>query len=204
MAVITKIEPQKNKLDRVNIHIDGEFFCAMQNIVCVKHGLKENVVTTKERLIELTLESDKEKALNKVAKLLGQGVKTEKQIETYLKTKGYDSIITKFVMEKLKEYNYINDEHYAKLYVNTYGKKYGKRKLEFELKQKGVSEHTVKAVLSEFKSDNEVLLTLAKKYLKNKPITMENLQKLAQNLGSKGFNWDEINATISVLKKEKN
>ena len=32
MAIITKIEPQKNKQQRVNIHLDGEYYCAKQNL----------------------------------------------------------------------------------------------------------------------------------------------------------------------------
>lgn len=202
MATITKIEPQKNKQDRVNIFLDGEFFCAMQHFVCVKYGLKENLTVTKEHLQELTFESDKEQALNKVARLLQNGVKTEKQIATYLKTKGYDPFITAYVLAKLKEYHYVDDQAYAKQYVASTKRKYGKRKMQFELKQKGVSEQEIANVLNEFKSDQEVLQKLAEKYLKNKPITYENLQKLAANLASKGFEWDEISTVLRLYKKE--
>lgn len=202
MAIITKIEQQKNKFDRVNIYVDGEFFCAMQNIVCVKHNLKENAQTDKEFLTSLTFESDKEKALNKTAGYLSKGVKTKKQVKDYLIKHGYDNLIVNYVIEKLEEYNYINDEHYVNLFVNTYGKKFGKRKLEHDLRLKGVSQKEIDNVLTNFSSEEEVILSLAKKYMKNKEITLQNLQKLSQHLSYKGFNWDEINKAIKHFKKE--
>lgn len=202
MPQITKIEPQKNKLDRVNIYVDHEFFCAMQYFVCIKYGLKENLEISKEQLYEYVLESDKEKALNSVAKLLKNNLKTKKQIEAYLKQKGYDNHIISFVTEKLQEYNYINDEYFASLYVNNNKRKYGKNKLEFELRQKGVSESNINKVLSGYKADEEILIKLAEKYLKNKQKTFENLQKLSNHLAYKGFSWEEINKVIRHFKKE--
>lgn len=202
MAIITKIESQKNRYERVNIYVDGEFFCAMQHIVCVKHGLKENATVDKDFLTSLTFESDKEKALNKVAGFLSKGVKTQKQVKDYLVKYGYDTNIIAYVLEKLKEYNYINDEQYAVSYVNTYGKKFGKRKIEYDLKLKGVSQKEIDHVLQTFESDEEVMLNIAKKYMKNKEHTLQNMQKLSQHLSYKGFGWDEINRTISHFKKE--
>ena len=149
----------------------------------------------------MVLESDKEKALNKVANLLSRGLKTEKQIVEYLTKKGYDQITTDFVLNKLTEYNYINDQLYVKSFVSQNSKKFGKRKLAFDLKNKGLKQADIDNALNEFVADEEVLLTLAQKFLKNKEINAANLQKLAQHLSYKGFSWDEINSTIKRLKE---
>jgi regulatory protein len=202
MALITKIEQQKNKKDKVNIYVDDEFFCAMQSIVCVKFNLKENLDVEKLNLEKIVLESDKEKALNKVAKLISKGPKTEKQINEYLTINGYDYIIKKYVLNKLKDYNYLNDEEYANMYISTYNKKFGKRKLEIELVNNGIKKETISKLLSEFESSEDVILNLAKKHLKDKPKTQENLQKVVQHLSYKGFSWDEISNVLNKLKKE--
>ncbi len=202
MAIITKIEMQKNKQDRVNIYLDGEFFCAMQHFVCVKRGLKENLEMEPDVLRSYSKESDTEQAMNKVAKLLERSLKTQKQLETYLKGKGYDDQIVNHVVGKLMEYGIIDDEKYAKQYVATYSKKAGKRKMEYELKQKGIPERIVKKVLQETQTSQEVLVAIAKKFLKSKPITLENLQKLSNHLAYKGFQWDEISPVLKLFKKE--
>lgn len=202
MPTISKIEKQKNKLQRVNIFLDEEFFCAMQEYTLVKHGLKVGLEISKERLQELILESDKERAMNQVARLLQNGLKTENQIATYLQKKGYDAFITKYVLDKLKEYHYVDDAYYAKTYVKSTAKKYGKRKMKFMLKQKGLAGEEIEKALANFESDPEQIYVLAKKNLKNKPVTQENLQKVANHLAYKGFNWAEIKPIIERLKKE--
>ncbi len=203
MLTITKIEPQKNKYDRVNIFVDDEYFCAMQNFICVKNGLKVGAQVEKEKLVSLVYESDKEKALNKTANYLSRGVKTEKQVIDYLAKNGFDNLISEYVLGKLKEYNYINDENYVQQYINTYSKKYGKKKMEFELRNKGISNAIITASLSDFKADDEVIYELAVKYLKNKEIDYKNLQKLSQYLAAKGFTWEEIQKTTNKLKNNK-
>lgn len=199
--IISKIEPQKNKQDRVNIFVDGEYFCSMQNFVRVKYNLKENLQTSHSFLTQLVMESDKESALNKVAKLLEHGLKTQKQIEIYLKNKGYDKFIIDYVIIKLKEYDYINDLKFAKSYVSTYSKKYGKRKLKYELQLKGVSQNDVLLATQDITNENEAVINIAQKYMRNKEINDKNLQKLSAHLLSKGFSWSNIGGVVSDYKK---
>lgn len=199
--VITKIEMQKNKQDRVNIFVNEEFFCAMQNFVCVKNGLKVGLATTPEHLQKLTFESDKEKALNKASILLSKGLKTEKQIIDYLLKKGYDPLIANFVVDKLKEYSYVDDNLYVKSYIETYKRKYGKVKMKFELKNKGINEETINKLLNAFETNPDELLVIANKYLKGKTWDYKVQQKLYSHLASKGFSFDEISSTINLIKK---
>lgn len=202
MSVITKIEKQKNKLDRVNIYLDEEFYCAMQNFVCVKHGLFVGKKVSKEHLTNLMFESDKERAMNKVAKYLGYGIKTKKQITDYLIKQGYDNQLQNYVIEKLTEYNYINDLSYAKTYIQSYKRKYGRRKIEYELYKKGLSKEDIEVSMQDFESDEDDLLALAKKHFKNKEQTAENFQKTSAYLASKGFGWSEISKAVNSLKQE--
>lgn len=202
MQTITKIEKQKNKQDRVNIYLDDEFFCGMQNFVCVKYGLKEGYTISKEKLQEIMMESDKEQAMNKVSKLLQHGLKTEKQVTDYLQKQGYDELLQQHVLSKLKEYGFVNDSYYATSYVNTYKNKYGIKKMQYELLKKGVDKKIVEQALENFESDEEVLLKLAIKHIKSKERTYENLQKTASYLVGKGFTWDEVRAVVNKLKAE--
>ena len=202
MDIITRIEKQKNKLERVNIHVNNEFFCAMQEFVCHKHGLKEGMKIEKEFLLSLNQESDYERALNQTARLLSKMLKTKSQIITYLKDKGYDNNIVFSVVEKLEEYSYINDANYCANYIKQNSRKSGVKKLKFELLNKGVSKELVQEALQDYEVDKDNIFNLATKYLKNKEINADNLSKLWRHLASKGFDSDDISNVVNRLKNQ--
>ena len=136
MAVITKIEQQAKNKDRVNIFLDGEFKLGCSLDIAILNHLKEGVEVGEQKLEELVFENEKSLALNKAVGLLGKNLKTKKQMRTYLKDKGYSQKIVDYVLEKLAEYNYINDVNYATIYVRSVKHKYGKIKRRFRKRYK--------------------------------------------------------------------
>ena len=201
MAIITKIEAQVKNKDRVNIFLDGEFSLGCSLELALTHHLKEGGEISSEQLEQLVFENEKSAALSKAVTLLGKNLKTKSQMRKYLTEKGYSPQIINYVLEKLAEYNYINDENYAKIYVRSVKNKYGKIKIKTELKLKGVSEKIIDEVLLEFESEEDVILTLATKYLKGKEPTYENLSKLYRFLLSKGFEYDEVSRCVKSFKE---
>lgn len=201
MAIITKIEAQVKNKDRVNIFLDGEFSLGCSLELALTHHLKEGGEISSEKLEQLVFENEKSVALSKAVTLLGKNLKTKSQMRKYLTEKGYSPQIVNYVLEKLAEYNYINDENYAKIYVRSVKNKYGKIKIKTELKLKGVSEKIIDDVLLEFESEEDVILTLATKYLKGKEPTYENLSKLYRFLLSKGFEYDEVSRCVKNFKE---
>ena len=201
MALITKIEQQAKNKDRVNIYLDGEFALGCSLEIAILNHLKENVEISNEKLEELVFENEKSLALNKAVALLGKNLKTKKQMRTYLKDKGYSQKIVDYVLEKLSEYNYINDVNYATIYVRSVKHKYGKIKIVNELKQKGVSEKDIDLVIQEFETEEDIILNLANKYVKNKEITNEILSKMYRFLLSKGFEYDDVSRVVKKFKE---
>lgn len=201
MAVITKIEQQVKNKDRVNIYLDGEFRLGCSMDLVVLNHLKENIDISEEQLDSLVFENEKSMALTKAVTLLGKNLKTKKQMKDYLKGKGYIPKIIDYVLEKLAEYNYINDINYAKIYVRSVKHKYGKIKIINELKLKGVSQKDIDLVMEEFESDTEDIMALAHKYVKNKEITTELLSKMYRFLLSKGFEYEDVSAVVKSIKE---
>ncbi|MBR2468138.1 MAG: RecX family transcriptional regulator [Clostridia bacterium] len=201
MAVITKIEQQVKNKDRVSIYLDGEFKLGCSMDLVVLNHLKEGAQVTEDQLENLVFENEKSMALNKAVTLLGKNLKTKKQMRDYLKGKGYIPQIINYVLDKLCEYNYINDINYATIYVRSVKHKYGKIKIVNELKMKGVSEKDIDFVMQEFETDAEDIMALANKYLKNKEITTEILSKMYRFLLSKGFEYDDVSAVIKSFKE---
>lgn len=204
VAIITKVEIQKKNKDKVNVFVDDEFYHGLYLDTCIKYSLRENLEIDLERLDEIVLESEKYLAFNKVVAYIGEGLKTKKQIRDYLKKKEYSKNTIDYVIEKLIEYKYVDDEKYCETYIKTYRNKYGKNMLRVKLTEKGVSREIIDDFLNDFESvDDEVYGVLSKK-LGNKTITNELLSKTYRFMSSRGFSFDETKSAIAKYKELNN
>lgn len=202
MAVITKIEKQKRREDKYNIFLDNQFACGLFVDVCVRHGLKVGLEISQDKLQEMALESEKTIALNKTAKYMQSALKTTKQIRDYLSKKGYEKITIDYVVDKLKEYNYLDDEAYARSFAKTYKNKYGEYKLKEKLRSKGIADGIAEESLKEIDNTDEIIYNIAVKYMAKKEPTNENFIKLNRFLASRGFGFEDIKHTINKLKND--
>ena len=193
MSEVTGIvQSGKNKY---NIFLDGSFFCSLNPETILKSGLKTGSQISKEELEDIQTQNEKVLAFDRSLKYIAN-IKTEKQVRDYLYSKGYTTKTVNYCISKLKDYKYLNDEEFAKLYLKSYCKKKGKRLLEFELKSKGIKEEMAKQILKELPENEEILENLAQKFLKNKPRDKKTAQKLFSHLSSKGFDFEEINKIV--------
>lgn len=197
---ITKLEIQKNNKDRVNLYLDEKYYSGISIELVVREHLKVGLDIDEEYLRNLILEDEKGKALAKAIKYIGTNLKTAKQLRDYLRKKDYNPNTINYVMDKLIEYNYLDDENYARAYVLTYSTKYGKLKLKSQLKSKGVSDEIIDKYLDTANIDS--IEKVALKYMKNREFTYENYQKLSRFLYSRGYEFDEINSLVNRLKEE--
>lgn len=198
---ITKLEIQKNNKDRVNLYLDEKYYSGISLELVVREHLKVGIDIDEEYLRNLILEDEKGKALAKAIKYIGTNLKTAKQLRDYLRKKDYNPNTINYVMDKLIEYDYLDDENYARAYVLTYSTKYGKLKLKSQLKSKGVSDEIIDKYLDTANIDS--IEKVALKYMKNREFTYENCQKLSRFLYSRGYEFDEINSLMNRLKEEK-
>ena len=204
MSEITAIEVQSRDKTRANVYLDGEFFAGVSIELCVKHSLKKGQEVDEKFLQELIFEDDKGKALSKAVKYMGANLKSCQQIREYLKKKEYSKDIIDYVIDKMKEYKYLDDEAYARAYISTYSSKCGKLKLIQALKAKGIKDTTIDNVFAEDELKmQDSIDKVASKYLKNKELTQETLIKLNRFLYSRGYEFDQINSYINSLKSNK-
>lgn len=203
MPEITSLEVQKKDDRRANLYLDDKFYAGVSIELIMKNGLKKGMEISKEFLDEIILEDEKGKALDKAVKYISSTLKTTRQIREYLKKKEYSPQTIDYVIDKLIEYKYLDDEAYAKAFIATYSSKYGKMKLISALKSKGVSENIIDDVFSDedIKMDDSLVKT-AEKYLRNKERNNDTYMKLSRFLYSRGYEFDEIKSYINNLKGE--
>ena len=148
---------------------------------------------------------DFEKLYNSSLRFLSYRPRSEKEIRDRLKLKNKKSnlkdlkLIIDRVIERLKKHKFINDEEFAKWWIESRlrFKPRSLRLIKLELKQKGISEETI---------DNLQLtindLESAKKLVEKRIVRLKGLdkqkiyEKLGRFLASKGFNWDTIKKSI--------
>ncbi len=199
--IITDIV-RRGESELYKVYIDDELIYLLQAEIIVKNKLKKGQEIDKQTFDEIFNQSQmltcKNQAINYVAKCL----KTQKQVELYLKQKGYSEFAIKNAVKTLIDYGYVNDKYFAECFVKSKQNAKGINYIKNALKQKGVKTEIINEVTKDFKSNNEELLNIAKKYLKNKTIDNSIRQKLCRHLFSKGFNFDEINKVVNIVLKD--
>lgn len=205
MNIITKIEIGKKNKERVNIYIDEEYAFSIGLELVYKENLKVNENVDIEKLRALAKEDNYIRCKNSAIRIIERSYKSEKEMKDKLLLKGYDEITIERTLDFLKEYNFLNDENYARIYVKDKIKAEGKRKIKYTLIRKGIDDNLIEDELSKVLSDDlkEVALALAlKKYntLKKRENDKYKLsQKLYRFLVSKGYDFDLISQVVKEV-----
>lgn len=203
MPKITLISVQSNKKNRCNVFVDGEFAFGLAVETAMQHRLKVGQEISEYDIKRITEDGERKDALDKAVNYVSKSLKTKKQVKTYLLGKGYSEQTACYVVDKLKEYNYINDEEYAKRYLESCSKNQGKRLSEYKLMMKGVRKEVIEKAYDNVEvSAKDDALKLAEKYMKNKENTKENLVKAYRYLIGRGFSYDEADFALSGFKDE--
>lgn len=204
MAIITKIEQQKNNEDRVNIYVNGEFFTAIFKELVFTFNLKKGDEIDEDNLKSILSDEMYLKAKNKALNILSKADQSEKKIREKLSTDFEENTIDK-VIEFLKRNNFINDNLLAQKIINTNLNlnKCGKNRIKQNLYNKGIDSSTINKAINDIDNEAEFenAMYLAKKRyerIKNED-KRKIYQKLSQHLAYKGFNYDIIKRVLNKL-----
>lgn len=150
-----------------------------------------------------------EKYLNKALRFLSYRPRSEKEIRDKLLMKKAPQDIVDKVINSLREHKFLDDEKYAKWFIENrlrFNPK-GQRILKMELKQKGVSSEIIEEAIKNLSGDGETELPSndldsARKLVEKKLPRYKDLEKqiiynkLGSFLARRGFGWDTIKKSI--------
>lgn len=202
MSIITDIQEAKGKGRRKHIYLDDNFVCTVDAFTVYKNKLKVGVEITELELEEIIFESEVLSGFERAVELISKNLKTKKQMREYLKEKGYLPRVVAAVIAKMEEYRYINDEMYAEIYTNDNLMRYGKQKIRFNLKMRGIDSEIIDNILEQTEIPEDAIYNLASKYMKNREPTRANFDKMCKHLVGKGFSWSEISPVLNRIKEE--
>ena len=205
---ITAISPQVHDKNRVNISIDGKYRFSLDIYQLLELHIKVGAEYDEAQIVSLEQESQFGKAYSRALEYCLARPRSSRELKDYLYRKkrqtidkkgniklGITDSIASRVFDRLVEKKYINDENFARFWVeNRFVKKgVSQRRLKNELKAKGVDDHVIEKMLanSERSDDDEIKKIIAKKRSR-----YDSDEKLIAYLMRLGFNYDDIKTAI--------
>jgi regulatory protein len=202
VPVITSIKQQKKK-DRVNVYLDDEFGFGIDIDNFVLLHLKVNQELTEKEVEDIVKKAEFQKTLDKLLRFAMVRPRSEKEIRDYFRRKKVHESLYEQLFEKLRHFELIDDEKFAKWWVDQRAnfKPKPKRILIQELRIKGIGKEIIDEVLGEEVVDEE---KMAKELIMKRSYKWKALepriarQKMSQYLAGKGFGWDVIEKIIKI------
>jgi regulatory protein len=146
-------------------------------------------------------------ALQKIAAFCAYQERTQKDVEQKLKSYGLDEDEAGEIIIRLSREKLLDEERFAQAFVRGHyrHKKWGRRRIVQELKQKGISEFCIKAGMKEIDGDEyyQNLVDLLEKKDRQEKETNPRVrrQKISLFLTSKGYEQDLIKMALDDLGK---
>jgi len=201
---ITAISVQKKNSQRINVFVDSCFSFSVSRIVGA--WLKVDQTISQQKISELILADDLERAFQSAANFIQYRIRSEAEVEQNLKKKGFTEPIINNTVNRLKEAGMVNDEEFARQWVEIRitSKPRSRRLLEYELRQKKVDHLEIQQAIASIPDE----LTLAVQAARKKLPQFNNLEKdvfnrkVSSYLLRKGFSYEVIRKAIGELWEE--
>lgn len=196
---ITAIKAQVKNPERVSIYVDEKYVFSLNHAQLLEQRLRSGLELDQARLDELKHISEQGKAYERALNYVMIRPRSVREMQQYARRKQWSPEDTQLIISKLASRNYLNDQSFAKAWVESrkLTKNYSTRKLRLELKQKGVADEIVSQVLTDDIYDElAALKALAAKKRKLARYASDP-QKLMQYLARQGFDYDDIKQVVN-------
>lgn len=121
--------------------------------------------------------------------------------------KNYPPELCTLTVEAMRDFGYLDEEKYArKLFKSYMNKGWGKSKIRFELKRKGLSEDLIALCEEEYDDEDyieEITELINKKYINKLDFSdYSSVQRVTAALARRGFSYDDIKTAMARVREE--
>lgn len=194
--IISNISFEKNKF---HVLFDNGEEIKISEETLVEFGLYKGQEVEEEIIESLKFEDEKSNALLLSYKFL-QRNKSEKQLIDYLFKNKVSREIIDIVIPILNEKNYLNDEDYARRYLNDAMNinRYGKIKIIYMLRSKGIKNDIIEKIMADYDYDLEYINAedLLKKRIDPSESDPKKINSAKKYLQGRGFEFEIINFAV--------
>ncbi len=191
MRRITAIEVQKKNPNRVSIYLDDQFAFGLARIVAA--WLKVGQTLSEEKITALQTEDEREVAVQKALNYLSYRPRSSKEIRDNLHKHEFSDAVIESTLERLQRAGLVNDIDFARAWVENRStfRPRSRRALAMELRQKGLSDETIRETLTTGVDEHALALQAAQKYVRKLDGLdwIEFRKKLSGFLGRRGFSY---------------
>lgn len=216
MSKITSVEPQKKNSHRFNIYLDGQFAFGADEDLIVEYRLVVGKVADPPLLEKLLFGSEVGKLMKRMYALWNIRPRSEKEVRDYFRIKNYElrikgkepisNLAIDLVIKKLKQKELLNDEEFAKAWVESRRKtkKKGKIALKQELFQKGINREIIDRVMGntgyEISEEETARQSFEKKIKLWQPLPfLKKKKKMYEFLLRRGFEFEVVKSVVEKI-----
>lgn len=168
------------------IILDDEKVLKISKYISFKYDLEDGEKISEEKKDKIIYEI----LLEEAYKIISRKLYTAKDVRMKLQQKVNNIQIIDKIINKLEEDKYINDKEYAKQYIEI--KKYGRKRVCYELSKKGISENKINSAYDELEIDEAEFISF---YIRK--VAKKDREKQIRYLLRKGFSFDLIEEKLN-------
>lgn len=197
---VTEVTTQKNNQHRVSVFVDNKYAFSLDETDAVLMKIKPGRELTEADIHNCIMECNYTKARDYSFSILSGKPMSQKQLEDKLTEKGYDKAVVTEVINELTDLGYINDYDYAALFLeHCRSKMWGKKKVRYEMKQKGLSDEVINECLADYEDesiDDEMTELIISKYGSEDLTDMKIKARVTRYFASRGFDFSKIDSAL--------
>lgn len=198
---VTKIEPVTKT--RYKVFLDGQFAFVLYKGELSRYQIALDAEVEKDTVDRILEETVLKRAKLRAMHLLTDMDRTESQLRTKLKQGLYPDEIVEQALNYVKSFGYVEDENYAKRFVDSKKSVKSRKEIYAALCQKGIAKETIeRAVEACYEEEGEqeaIRRILEKKHFFDKQATEAERTKIYGYLMRKGFWCEDIRQVIQFL-----
>jgi len=194
---VTNLTQQK-KTPRINIHLDGKYFCSLTIDQVLEQKIKIGLELDGERKQQFKQLEIDGKVIDLCVRWGSLRPRTTLEFKQYARKKGFSSETSSMALERLKKLGYIDDRRMAEMLIQSRstGRPSSKREVAAQLMKKGVDRSLIDELLADF-SDKEKM-NLQKLIEKKRRLQrFQDDTKLKEFLLRKGYRYSDIDELLA-------
>ena len=186
-----------------NLILENNTSLTLNEEVIIKNNLIVNKDLNDEIIKKLLYENNIEELYSKCIKFISIRLRSKTEIINYLSNKKIDKNIINIIVEKLEKAGYINDDIFAKCYINDKINltNYGEYKIRQELKKHNIDENIINKYINDVDEDiiKEKINKIIKKSIESNTKYSKNMliSKIFMKLTALGYDRDLISNELN-------
>lgn len=198
---VTKIEPVTKT--RYKVFLEGSFAFVLYKGELSRYRIVQDAELEEHTVAQILEEIVLKRAKLRAMHLLNDMDRTESQLRTKLKQGLYPDDIIERAIAYVKSFGYVEDENYAKRFVDSRKNVKSRREIYAALCQKGIAKETIEQAMEAcYESEEEqeaIRRILEKKHFCAERATEAERAKMYGYLTRKGFRYEDIRQVIQFL-----